>query len=151
MPPCSGANDGQKIWWGQWDGYDYEMECKEVLSTASGRFAGSGPVTESPARAADQEGCVSEHRTLLTLPQTPRVTRTLLAAEEIAQGLDHDFVGTEHVLLALIADRDGIAGRVLAELGASEPVRERIYETVTSSAYSESSTEIFGFDPSQQR
>jgi hypothetical protein len=31
MPPCSGANDGQKIWWGQWDGYDYEMECKEVF------------------------------------------------------------------------------------------------------------------------
>lgn len=94
---------------------------------------------------------MSEQTTSLTLPHTSRVKRTLKAAEEIAENLDHDYVGTEHLLLALIADTAGIAGRVLSELGASEPARNRIYEVITSSSYSRSSAEISGFDPSQQR
>lgn len=94
---------------------------------------------------------MSEEVPSLTLPHTPRVTMTLQAAEEVAKNLDHNAVGTEHVLLALIADKDGIAGRVLAELGASESVRERIYEVVTSSGYRRSSTEVAGFDPRKLR
>lgn len=29
MPPCGPAQDGDIWWWGQWDGYDYEMECTQ--------------------------------------------------------------------------------------------------------------------------
>lgn len=84
-----------------------------------------------------------------SLPQTPRVERLLLAAEEIAANLHHGYLGTEHILLALIAEIDGVPARVLNELGIGETVRRRVYEIVTSPSYEQSSTEIHGFDPTR--
>lgn len=67
--------------------------------------------------------------------QTPRVLNTLSAAEKQAREWGHDYVGTEHLLVALLNDSDGIAGRVLSEVGVSDTVRSRIEDIVKSDGY----------------
>jgi len=59
---------------------------------------------------------------------TPRARRTLVVAAHEAALAGHNFIGTEHVLLALAQDPDGIAGQVLAELGVREAVKARLAE-----------------------
>jgi len=49
---------------------------------------------------------------------TERAQRVILLAQEEGKRLHHDYVGTEHVLLALIALGEGVAAQVLANLGA---------------------------------
>ena len=57
---------------------------------------------------------------------TPGVRRALDRAGEEARALDHDYVGTEHVLLALASAEDGVAAGVLRDLGVA---RDRILAT----------------------
>ncbi len=52
-------------------------------------------------------------------PYTPRATQCLTRASSEALALGHDYVGTEHLLLAVAADADGLAARVLTDLGAT--------------------------------
>lgn len=59
---------------------------------------------------------------------TSRVRRTLVGAAHQAVLAGHHHIGTEHVLLALAQDPDGIAGNLLAELGVSEQVKARLAE-----------------------
>jgi len=62
---------------------------------------------------------------------TDRSRRALILAQEEARLLGHDHIGTEHLLIGLIDERDGIAARVLAEHGVTrQAVRDRIEETV---------------------
>jgi ATP-dependent Clp protease ATP-binding subunit ClpC len=58
---------------------------------------------------------------------TPRVKRIVDVANEEATRLKDDYVSTEHLLLALSADREGSAGRVLTDFGVT---RERIQATL---------------------
>lgn len=51
---------------------------------------------------------------------TPRMTHTMRRAARMARERDHDYIGTEHVLLALLEDTDGIAGGVAMRLEVSE-------------------------------
>lgn len=53
------------------------------------------------------------------LPQTPRALKALRAAIEEARDLNHNYVGTEHVLLGLLRVVDGVACQVLMNLGVS--------------------------------
>jgi len=48
---------------------------------------------------------------------TPRVKKVLALASKEARTLNHTYVGTEHILLGLLAEGDGVAGRVLKNLG----------------------------------
>ncbi|MDP2730895.1 MAG: ATP-dependent Clp protease ATP-binding subunit [Dehalococcoidales bacterium] len=48
-----------------------------------------------------------------------RARRVLTSAQEEAQNLNHNYIGTEHILLGLIREEDGMAARVLANLGIS--------------------------------
>lgn len=58
---------------------------------------------------------------------TDRARRTVVLAQEEARALDHNYIGTEHLLLGLIAEREGLAARALNELGIEgEAVRDRI-------------------------
>jgi ATP-dependent Clp protease ATP-binding subunit ClpC len=58
---------------------------------------------------------------------TDRARRAVVLAQEEARVLDHDYIGTEHLLLGLIAEGDGIAARTLDELEIRpEAVREEI-------------------------
>jgi ATP-dependent Clp protease ATP-binding subunit ClpC len=48
---------------------------------------------------------------------TERAQRVILIAQEEAKRLNHDYVGTEHILLGLFAEPEGLAARALAEAG----------------------------------
>lgn len=50
---------------------------------------------------------------------TPRAKRVIDLAYDKARNLNHNFIGTEHLLLGLIREGDGLAGRVLAKMGAT--------------------------------
>lgn len=56
--------------------------------------------------------------------------RVLVLAQEEARALGHDFLGTEHLLLGLLHDGDGIAGRALASLGVELPTARQVVQTV---------------------
>ena len=50
------------------------------------------------------------------MPYTPRVKKVLVLAGKEAKALNHSYVGTEHILLGLLREEDGIAARVLKSL-----------------------------------
>ncbi|MBU2668286.1 ATP-dependent Clp protease ATP-binding subunit [Actinoplanes bogorensis] len=58
---------------------------------------------------------------------TDRARRVVVLAQEEARTLNHDYIGTEHLLLGLIREGDGIAGQVLHNLGVTlESVRAHL-------------------------
>jgi|GEM_PF-2535600 hypothetical protein len=58
---------------------------------------------------------------------TPRVKIVLALAVKEAKRLNHTYVGTEHILLGLLAEGDGVAGKVLKNLGLDlEQTRQEI-------------------------
>jgi ATP-dependent Clp protease ATP-binding subunit ClpC len=62
---------------------------------------------------------------------TDRARRVVILAQEEARMLDHDYVGTEHVLLGLIHEGRGVAAIVLESLTIRpEVVRERVQAVV---------------------
>lgn len=62
---------------------------------------------------------------------TDRARRVLVLAQEEARLLEHDFIGTEHILLGLIQEGEGVAARALAELGVSlEGARAEVEEMI---------------------
>ena len=46
-----------------------------------------------------------------------RARRVLSLAQEEAQRFNHDYIGTEHILLGLVRETDGVAAKVLSNLG----------------------------------
>ncbi len=67
--------------------------------------------------------------TMGQLPFTPRAKKVLELALEEAQNLGHNYIGTEHLLLGLIRENEGIAAQVLLNLGTKlEEVREEVLE-----------------------
>ena len=52
------------------------------------------------------------------IPFTPRAKKVLELGLREAQAMDHDFIGTEHLLLGLAREGEGVATRILDELGA---------------------------------
>jgi len=62
---------------------------------------------------------------------TDRARRVLVLAQEEARLLNHSFIGTEHILLGLIHEGEGVAARALQELDISlEAAREKIEESI---------------------
>ena len=51
---------------------------------------------------------------------TPRAEEALRLAQEAAEEMGHGYVGTEHILLGLMREEDGIAHRVMREYGMTE-------------------------------
>ena len=61
------------------------------------------------------------------LPQTPRAKRAIGYAISEARGINHKYVGTEHLLLGLLKEPDGVAAQALLRCGVTlEGVREEI-------------------------
>ena len=48
---------------------------------------------------------------------TERARRVVVLAQEEARMLDHNYIGTEHILLGLIHEGDGVAARVIETMG----------------------------------
>ncbi len=62
---------------------------------------------------------------------TDRARRVVVLAQEEARLLNHDYIGTEHLLLGLIHEGEGVAARALESLGISlEDVRRNVEEMV---------------------
>ncbi len=62
---------------------------------------------------------------------TKRARRVLTFAQEEAQRLNHNYIGTEHILLGLIREEEGLAAKVLRDLGLDQTrVRQVIEEIV---------------------
>jgi ATP-dependent Clp protease ATP-binding subunit ClpC len=76
-----------------------------------------------------------EAHTLGKLPQTPRTKNVIRFAIEEARKLDHKYVGTEHVLLGLLREGDGMAVRVLTDLDIQlEKVRKEVLLVIGATA-----------------
>src|SRR5271169_3437546 len=62
---------------------------------------------------------------------TDRARRVVVLAQEEARRLDHNYIGTEHLLLGLIRESDGVAAKALESLGISlDAVRQQVEEII---------------------
>src|SRR5579862_657678 len=67
--------------------------------------------------------------TIGQLPFTPRAKKVLEFAIDEARALDHNYVGTEHLLLGLLREQEGLAAQVLMNLGLKlDDVRSEVME-----------------------
>ncbi|MDD4899495.1 MAG: ATP-dependent Clp protease ATP-binding subunit [Candidatus Omnitrophica bacterium] len=67
------------------------------------------------------------------IPFTPRAKKALELAAEEARALGHNYIGTEHLLLGLIREGEGVASQVLLNLGLDlERVRNEVMELLGS-------------------
>lgn len=65
--------------------------------------------------------------TMGKLPQTPRAKKVIEYAMEEARNLNHNYVGTEHLLLGLLREQEGVAAQVLMNLGMKlDDVRDEV-------------------------
>src|SRR6187399_3101310 len=63
-----------------------------------------------------QVGTGPDQKMIGNIPYTPRVKKVLSLAAKEAKALSHTYVGTEHILLGLLREGDGVAARVLKNL-----------------------------------
>ena len=76
--------------------------------------------------------------TMGQLPFTPRAKKVLELSLEEASNLGHNYIGTEHLLLGLIKENEGIAAQVLMNLGVKlEEVREEVLDFLGADAVEE--------------
>src|SRR6516162_5192461 len=74
-----------------------------------------------------QVGTGPDQKMIGNIPYTPRVKKVLDLAGREAKNLNHSYVGTEHILLGLLREGDGVAARVLKELDVDiEQTRQEI-------------------------
>jgi ATP-dependent Clp protease ATP-binding subunit ClpC len=60
--------------------------------------------------------------TMGQIPFTPRAKKVLELSLKEALAMNHNYIGTEHVLLGLVRENEGVASRILAQLGAPADV-----------------------------
>ncbi|MHC5108442.1 MAG: ATP-dependent Clp protease ATP-binding subunit, partial [Planctomycetota bacterium] len=83
--------------------------------------------------------------TMGKLPQTPRAKKVIEYAIEEARNLNHNYVGTEHLLLGLLREQDGVAAQVLMNLNLRlEDVREEVLNLLGASEESEEVGSVSG-------
>lgn len=80
---------------------------------------------------------------------TERAQRAILLAQEEAKNLKHNYVGTEHILLGLIAEEEGVAARALAKMGVTlDKARQEIISIEGEGSFG---GDILGFTPRTKR
>src|ERR687895_2448001 len=80
--------------------------------------------------------------TMGKLPQTPRAKKVIEYAIEEARNLNHNYVGTEHLLLGLLREHDGVAAQVLMNLNLKlEEVREEVLNLLGAGVETEEPTQ----------
>jgi ATP-dependent Clp protease ATP-binding subunit ClpC len=73
---------------------------------------------------------------------TQRARRVLSLAQEEAERLQHNYIGTEHLLLGLMREEGGVAGRVLRDLGLEQRRVEELVERLTRATTRTSTTQL---------
>ncbi|HSH62335.1 MAG TPA: Clp protease N-terminal domain-containing protein [Acidimicrobiales bacterium] len=77
-------------------------------------------------------------------PFTPRAKKVLELSLREAMQLGHNYIGTEHMLLGLVREGEGVAAQVLTTLGAdTSRVRQRVIEVLSGAPF----PEPYGIDP----
>ena len=80
---------------------------------------------------------------------TERAQKAILLAQEEAKNLRHNYVGTEHILLGLLAEGEGVAAVALNNMGVDlETVRNEVLNVVGKGSYD---ADIMGFTPRTKR
>src|SRR5688500_11089064 len=83
--------------------------------------------------------------TLGKVPQPPRAKKVIEYSMEEARNLNHNYVGTEHILLGLLREQEGVAAQVLMNLGLKlEEVREEVLNLLGHGLEGEGSSERGG-------
>jgi ClpA/ClpB-like protein len=100
------------------------------------RVLGEADVDQAAVEAKVLEAVPRGSGPLLDHPlYTPRASLALQGALEEALRLGHNHIGTEHILLGLVRDRDALGARALSDLGVrAEWIRTRLVEMVTALA-----------------
>ncbi len=81
------------------------------------------------------------------IPYTPRVKKVLALANKEAKQLNHSYVGTEHILLGLLREGEGMAARVLTSLNVDlQTTRNEVLAEIDPNFASEESDDEFDFD-----
>src|SRR5260221_11443549 len=73
---------------------------------------------------------------------TQRARRVLSLAQEEAERLQHSYIGTEHLLLGLMREEGGVAGRVLRDLGLDPHRVQELVERMTRAGQRTSNTRL---------
>jgi len=95
-----------------------------------------------------QVGTGPDQKMMGNIPYTPRVKKVLALAQKEAKALNHTYVGTEHILLGLLREGDGVAARVLKNLDVDiEQTRQEILKELDPNF---SATDI-GAEPSSSK
>ncbi|HMA59937.1 MAG TPA: ATP-dependent Clp protease ATP-binding subunit [Halanaerobiales bacterium] len=77
-----------------------------------------------------------------TIGLTPRSKKVLNLSMEEARKLNHNYIGTEHILLGLIAEGEGVAIRILQEVGVDlEKVKKEIMDILSDGSQNSAETE----------
>ncbi|HSI92266.1 MAG TPA: Clp protease N-terminal domain-containing protein [Jiangellaceae bacterium] len=85
------------------------------------------------------------------IPFTTRAKKVLELSLRESLQLGHDYIGTEHLLLGLIREGDGVAAQVLDRLGASEgDVRQQVIRLLADEGAAESTEVPRGTSPEQE-
>ncbi len=80
---------------------------------------------------------------------TERAQKSILLAQEEAKNLRHNYVGTEHILLGLLAEGEGIAATALNNMGVTlEAARNEVIKAIGKGNYT---VDIMGFTPRTKR
>src|SRR5437667_3893119 len=99
---------------GQWDAVNVDQKLRlehETVRMEVEKQVGTGP----------------DQKMIGNIPYTPRVKKVLALAQKEAKALNHTYVGTEHILLGLLREGDGVAARVLKNLDVDiEQTRKEI-------------------------
>src|ERR1051325_5051425 len=100
-----------------------------------------------------QVGSGPETKMVGNVPYTPRVKKVLALAGKEAKALNHSYVGTEHILLGLLREGEGVAARVLKSLEVDiERTRNEILKELDPNfTPSEGEQEAGGAEPSSKK
>lgn len=80
---------------------------------------------------------------------TEKAQKAILLAQEEAKGLNHNYVGTEHLLLGLVGEDDGVAAKVLSNMGID--LNKARQQVVSAIGYGNYATDVLGFTPRTKR
>jgi ATP-dependent Clp protease ATP-binding subunit ClpA len=99
----------------------------------SARALASASSPTSASRPEQKSRCTVEHVTEKSF--TPRMSQVFGYASAMADQYGHDHIGTEHVLLGLLASNGGVARHVLEELGVADEAARRVRSIIESDGY----------------
>ena len=99
-----------------------------------------------------QVGTGPDQKMAGNIPYTPRVKKVIALAQKEAKNLNHTYVGTEHLLLGLLREGDGVAARVLRSLDVDiEEARQKTLAELDPNFAAQAGEEQPAGEPSEEK